>query len=136
MSDLVKQLIKGYELEEVLGEGGFGAVYRAYQPLVKREVAIKVIRSSISPGELSERFVREARALRGIDDDLAILDGDCIAQVTRHHEDDPGELHEGIVANHADSYRLPESSRAIENSGLQFATGTEIGKRTRVRSNV
>ncbi len=36
-------LIKGYEVKQVLGEGGFGAVYRAYQPLVKREVAVKVI---------------------------------------------------------------------------------------------
>jgi WD40 repeat protein/ABC-type sugar transport system substrate-binding protein len=43
MSDLLHQENKGYEIQEVLGEGGFGAVYRAYQPLVKREVAIKVI---------------------------------------------------------------------------------------------
>ncbi len=37
-------LLKGYELREPIGTGGFGAVYRAYQPLVGREVAIKVIR--------------------------------------------------------------------------------------------
>jgi len=45
MSDAVEvgQILKGYELKEVLGKGGFGAVYRAYQPLVKREVAMKVI---------------------------------------------------------------------------------------------
>jgi WD40 repeat protein/serine/threonine protein kinase len=37
------QLIKSYELHELIGEGGFGEVYRAYQPQVRREVAIKVI---------------------------------------------------------------------------------------------
>lgn len=37
------QTIRGYELQKLLGEGGFGAVYRAYQPLLKRDVAIKVI---------------------------------------------------------------------------------------------
>ncbi len=36
------QTIKGYELEYVIGKGGFAAVYRAYQPLVQREVAVKI----------------------------------------------------------------------------------------------
>ena len=35
--------IRGYELRERIGAGGFGEVYRAYQPSVGREVAIKVI---------------------------------------------------------------------------------------------
>lgn len=35
--------IKGYELQELAGMGGFGAVYRAYQPTVERDVAIKII---------------------------------------------------------------------------------------------
>jgi serine/threonine protein kinase len=35
--------IRGYELRERIGDGGFGAVHRAYQPVVEREVAIKVI---------------------------------------------------------------------------------------------
>ncbi|MCU0498795.1 MAG: protein kinase [Anaerolineae bacterium] len=35
--------IRGYELRDQIGKGGFGAVYRAYQPIVAREVAIKVI---------------------------------------------------------------------------------------------
>jgi WD40 repeat protein/serine/threonine protein kinase len=43
MHYLTGQIIKGYELRDCIGEGGFGAVYRAYQPVVKREVAIKVI---------------------------------------------------------------------------------------------
>jgi WD40 repeat protein/serine/threonine protein kinase len=43
MLDLVGQVIKSYEIKELLGTGGFGAVYRAYQPVVNREVAIKII---------------------------------------------------------------------------------------------
>ncbi len=37
------QILKGYELKQIIGRGGFGAVYRAYQPLVERDVAIKII---------------------------------------------------------------------------------------------
>src|SRR5689334_18166141 len=43
LADLSSQVIRGYELRESLGAGGFGAVYRAYQPVVGREVAIKII---------------------------------------------------------------------------------------------
>lgn len=41
--DLSGQTLKGYELRQLIGRGGFGAVYRAYQPVVEREVAIKII---------------------------------------------------------------------------------------------
>ena len=43
MPDLSGQTIKGYELGERLGGGAYGAVYRATQPQVGREVAIKII---------------------------------------------------------------------------------------------
>mgnify|MGYP001388179267 FL=1 len=63
MSDTdVSQILKGYELKEVLGKGGFGAVYRAYQPLVKREVAIKVILPAFANRpEFVRRFETEAQ---------------------------------------------------------------------------
>ncbi|UCC89741.1 MAG: protein kinase [Anaerolineales bacterium] len=41
--DLAGRAIKGYQLGERIAIGGFGAVYRAVQPLVEREVAIKII---------------------------------------------------------------------------------------------
>ena len=55
MSESIKE-IKGYQLQGTLGEGGFGTVYRAYQPLIRREVAMKVIRlsSAVSAGNLAE----------------------------------------------------------------------------------
>ncbi|MCP4543133.1 MAG: protein kinase [Chloroflexi bacterium] len=41
--DLSGRAIRGYELSERVGTGGFGVVYRAVQPLIKREVAVKII---------------------------------------------------------------------------------------------
>ncbi len=43
MENILGTEVKGFELRELIGAGGFGAVYRAYQPSVGREVAIKVI---------------------------------------------------------------------------------------------
>src|SRR5258708_35151581 len=43
MGNSAPRTVKGYELREQVGAGGFGAVYRAYQPSVGREVAVKVI---------------------------------------------------------------------------------------------
>lgn len=41
--DLSGRAIRGYALAERIGAGGMGAVYRAVQPHVEREVAIKII---------------------------------------------------------------------------------------------
>jgi serine/threonine-protein kinase len=52
-----------YQLVEKLGQGGMGIVYRAFDTLLQRVVAIKVISESIDAGaERRERFFREARA--------------------------------------------------------------------------
>jgi WD40 repeat protein/serine/threonine protein kinase len=53
--------IKGYELRERLGAGGFGAVYRAQQSTVGREVAIKIILPHFaSHPDFIRRFETEA----------------------------------------------------------------------------
>ncbi|MBI3242691.1 MAG: protein kinase [Chloroflexi bacterium] len=41
--DLTGRAIRGYALADRIGSGGMGAVYRAIQPNVEREVAIKII---------------------------------------------------------------------------------------------
>ena len=41
--DLTGRAIRGFELGERIAVGGFGAVYRAIQAVVEREVAIKII---------------------------------------------------------------------------------------------
>src|SRR5215213_315868 len=54
--------LKGYELRERIGAGGFGAVYRAYQSTVGREVAIKIILPGLAnQPEFIRRFEGEAQ---------------------------------------------------------------------------
>ena len=52
-----------YRLEELLGAGGMGTVYRACQLSVARQVAVKLISGERDTPEHVERFRREAAAL-------------------------------------------------------------------------
>ncbi len=54
----------GYVLEDALGRGAFGVVYRARQQRPRREVAIKVI--AARDARLVERFEREVDALAAL----------------------------------------------------------------------
>jgi serine/threonine protein kinase len=55
--------IGAYRLEERLGEGGMGVVYRAVREPEGDEVALKVLRAELSADEtFRRRFVHEARA--------------------------------------------------------------------------
>jgi serine/threonine protein kinase len=52
-----------YQIEQLLGQGGMGSVYRATHLGTKRTVAVKVIRSQLSSSrEFVARFQREAEA--------------------------------------------------------------------------
>jgi len=56
------EIIAGYTLEEVIGEGGMGVVYRAKQRGLDREVALKLIRPQYALSPLFRaRFMRETR---------------------------------------------------------------------------
>jgi len=62
VENLTGRKLGQYHLQELLGVGGMGAVYRAHQSALGRDVAVKVL-----PGELAreqgyvDRFTREAR---------------------------------------------------------------------------
>jgi len=43
MSDLSGQTIRSYEILDLIGKGGFAAVYSAFQPSIARGVALKII---------------------------------------------------------------------------------------------
>ena len=55
--------ISRYEIREKIGERAFGIVYRAFDPQLNREIALKVAKpAQLSTPERVERFLREARA--------------------------------------------------------------------------
>ena len=60
----LQPLFPDYELEALLGRGGMGAVYRARQVRLERQVAIKVLLPElVSDPAFAGRFEREAKAL-------------------------------------------------------------------------
>ncbi len=62
MEDLTGRVIKSYTLEELIDVGGFGAVYKAHQDIVNREVAIKVILPAFAnQPDFIRRFETEAQ---------------------------------------------------------------------------
>ena len=64
MENLTGQSLKGYELLDRIGSGGFGVVYRAYQSTIGREVAVKIIlpRFANHP-DFIRRFEAEAQLI-------------------------------------------------------------------------
>jgi TolB-like protein/Tfp pilus assembly protein PilF len=64
MSDLIGQTLGEYRIVELIGAGGMGEVYRAYDPRLDREVAIKVLPERVAKdADRLARFHREARAV-------------------------------------------------------------------------
>ena len=56
-----------YVIQDLLGKGGFGTVYRAAHPVIGKQVAIKVLARRYSSDEaMVSRFVAEARAVNQI----------------------------------------------------------------------
>jgi serine/threonine-protein kinase len=52
-----------YRIDTVLGSGGMGIVYRAYDPQLARAVAIKVVKRAADDETGRARLIREAQSL-------------------------------------------------------------------------
>jgi eukaryotic-like serine/threonine-protein kinase len=70
-----------YVVLEQAGEGGMGVVVRAYDPKLRREVALKLMRTGGGP-EGQARMLREAQALARLSDPHVVAVYD--AEVTEH----------------------------------------------------
>jgi serine/threonine protein kinase len=67
MNELAGQSLGGYYLEEEIGRGSMGVVYRGKQVALGREVAIKVLPQSLArDSTYVARFIREAKIIAGL----------------------------------------------------------------------
>lgn len=68
MEDLIGENINNFELQEIIGKGSMGIVYRAYHPQLQRYAAVKILRPEWVYQEGSyERFLQEARTASRLD---------------------------------------------------------------------
>jgi DNA-binding beta-propeller fold protein YncE len=58
----------GYRIESLLGRGGMSAVYRAHDPRLKRDVALKVLAPGLAEDDaFRERFLSESELAAGLE---------------------------------------------------------------------
>jgi serine/threonine-protein kinase len=87
-----------YQILERIGRGGMGYVYRAHDPILKRDVAIKTMLRGLSEDEeLRTRFLREAQSAGGL-------------------------RHPNIVT----IYDLGEDEQNVPYIAMEFLTGTDL----------
>ena len=67
-----------YKVTSLLGEGGMGQVYRAHDPSLDRDIAIKVLPKKLAAEpETLRRFRREAKAVAALNHPNVVHDSRC-----------------------------------------------------------
>ncbi|MFN8529769.1 MAG: protein kinase [Anaerolineae bacterium] len=68
METLAGKVVKSYILRDLVGAGAFGAVYQAHQPVIDRDVAVKIIWSTFANHpNFIRRFEAEAQLIAGLE---------------------------------------------------------------------
>jgi len=117
LDPLIGETVGGYRVEERLGIGGMGVVYRAFDLDLARQVALKFLPSHmVDTRNARERFEREARAvsalthpnicvLHGIGEHrgrpylvLELLEGETLSSMLRHGPIEPARALEIAAA--------------------------------------
>src|ERR1700684_1276260 len=101
-----------YRLDAQIGRGGMSTVYRAFDPVLERQVAIKLMHREIaSDSDQLERFRREARAVAQLNNPHIVTVIDA-GEWDAH--DNPSGIEAGtpyIVLEHVDGETLKELIR-------------------------
>lgn len=110
--------IKGYKIQEQIGEGGMGRVYKAFHPTLKRTVALK----AMLPGHYNNPEARKRFSKDG--EIISFLKHPCIIQVYDYFEDNTGmylvmEFFEGVQL---DEYILKKRGLIPHNEAIQIMT--------------
>jgi serine/threonine protein kinase len=107
--ELIDRDLGSFRIEELLGIGGFGAVYRAFDRSLHRRVALKVLPHALAKAgkERIQRFLHEARAAAKLSHPnivavhqicqvdgiyfivMELVDGQSLAQLIRTHRLSP-----------------------------------------------
>jgi len=113
-----------YLIEEVIGEGGMGTVYRARQISRNRRVAIKMMIANSTAGEKAlNYFHREIRALR----DMLMPGGKCHPSIVEFYELFQIEGHFQLVMEYVDGKNALDWARALKQP-MPIATAAQIGQ--------
>ncbi len=112
-----------YEVQQVIGQGGFGIVLKAFDEKLHRVVAIKVLSPAYAAhGAARKRFIREARAAAAIKNEHVV----AIHNVQQDEAEPPYlvmELIDGISLQDKLDRKGPLEVKEILRIGLQIAEG-------------
>ena len=119
-----------FQIESKLGRGGSGDVYKAFDTVLERTVAVKVLRRENTEPQAAERLLREARAcarlthpnIVTIHDVLQLDSGICI--VMEHLEGSSLDAAEGGPGARTLEGRIGIVGRILE--GLEYAHGRGV----------
>jgi eukaryotic-like serine/threonine-protein kinase len=64
--DRTGEAVGRFRLTGLLGRGGMGVVYAAFDPLLRRKIALKLLRAPAAGGDERRHFAREARAAAAV----------------------------------------------------------------------
>lgn len=123
---MVPMQLRQFELRSIVGVGGMGKVYRAWDTVLEREVAVKLMRKELTEDEAAlTNFYREARA-------CASLNHTNIIHLYTFDQSDDGQLYlvmeladHGSLDGKIEKYqRLPELE--VLGIGIKIASALDM----------
>ena len=123
-----KILGERFQIQELIGQGGSGTIYRAEHVTLRRKVGIKVLHNELSRDDLAvERFRREATT-------VAEIDNEHIVEIHDFGRTADGRLYlamELLEGETLDSVLAREKQLSVERVGQRLADRNDFRERQR-----